>query len=105
LLREDRRYLVEPSERLDARATFHLNTIAVLPDYRSRGIGTKLLLLAHSRARAAGFSALSLIVFEQNTRAVALYERFGFRTVKRTRAAAHESMRYSGDLLLMTCPA
>ncbi|HUL06209.1 MAG TPA: GNAT family N-acetyltransferase [Candidatus Acidoferrum sp.] len=104
LLRDDRRYLVEPSERLDARATFHLNTIAVLPNYRSHGVGTKLLSFAHSRAQAAGLSALSLIVFEQNTRAVALYERVGFSVVKRSRAAAHESVRYSGDLILMTCP-
>ena len=103
LLRDDRRYLIEPSECLKASGTFHLNTIAVLPDYRSHGVGTELLSLGRSRARDIGLSAMSLIVFEQNTRAVALYERFGFRAATRSRAAEHESMRYSGDLILMTC--
>jgi ribosomal protein S18 acetylase RimI-like enzyme len=103
LLLADRRYLVEPSNCLDARGTFHLNTVAVLPDYRSRGIGTKLLSLARSRAKDIGLSRMSLIVFEQNTRAVALYERFGFRSIRRSQAARHESMRYSGNLILMTC--
>lgn len=104
LLRADRHYLAAPSERLTAPGTFHLNTIAVLPDYRSQGVGTKLLSVARSRARDIHLPALSLIVFEQNVRAVALYERFGFRAVERSRAATHESMRYRGNLLLMICP-
>jgi ribosomal protein S18 acetylase RimI-like enzyme len=103
LFLDERRYLVEPIESLDAQGTFHLNTVAVLPGYRGQGIGTRLLCLARSRAQDIGLSKLSLIVFEQNTRAVALYDRFGFQAVRRSQAARHESMRYSGNLILMTC--
>jgi len=104
LLRHDRRYLVEPAERLHAPGSFHLNTVAVLPEYRSQGIGTSLLRLARSRAQDLHLPALSLIVFEQNHRAVALYRRFGFSEVKHSKVAEHAAIQYSGNLTLMICP-
>jgi ribosomal protein S18 acetylase RimI-like enzyme len=100
----ERRYLVEPFAHLEAPGSFHLNTVAVLPEHRGQGIGTRLLSLARSHARNIGLSELSLIVFERNIRAVALYERVGFRPVKHTPAASHESLHYAGNLVLMTRP-
>ena len=99
----ERRYLVEPFAHLDAPGSFHLNTVAVLPEHRGRGVGTRLLSLARSHARDIGLPELSIIVFEQNIRAVALYERVGFTPVKRSPAASHASLHYAGNLVLMTC--
>lgn len=55
-------------------------TIALLPDFRGRGIGTRLLTALMTRARADGFAALSLSVTAINP-ARRLYERCGFVTV------------------------
>jgi ribosomal protein S18 acetylase RimI-like enzyme len=103
LLPKDRRYLIEPFKELEAPGTFYLNIVAVFPEYRSQGIGNRLLSFARTRAREIGLSELSLTTFEKNTRATALYERFGFREVKRSPGAKHESIRYSGNFVLMAC--
>jgi ribosomal protein S18 acetylase RimI-like enzyme len=100
----ERQYLVEPFAHLEAPGSFHLNTVAVLPEHRGQGVGTRLLSLARSHARNIGLSELSIIVFERNIRASALYERVGFRPVKRSLAASHASLQYSGNLVLMSCP-
>ena len=54
-------------------------TVAVRPSSRGRGVGTALLRALLARARSAGVGVLSLSVEEDN-RALALYERMGFRT-------------------------
>lgn len=41
------------------------------------------------------------MVFEQNAGAKRLYERHGFREVARRPVVPHESIRYTGDALLM----
>ena len=55
-------------------------SIAVVADYRGRGVGGALLEVLAGRARAAGFSALSLSV-EHGNPSARLYERHGFRLV------------------------
>jgi ribosomal protein S18 acetylase RimI-like enzyme len=105
LLRADRRYLLEPFKHLHVPGSFYLSTISVFPEYRGQGCGVKLLSFVRSHARKCGFGEISLISFEQNTRAVALYERFGFRVIRRRPAVAHQLVHYSsGNLVLMTCP-
>lgn len=52
--------------------------IAVVPEFRGRGIGTKLLKNLISAARDLNYPALSLSVDRKNP-ALKLYERFGFR--------------------------
>lgn len=52
--------------------------LAVLAEFRGRGIGTALLRATLERARAVGLTRIELSVRENNERVVALYERFGF---------------------------
>ncbi|MCC2251194.1 MAG: GNAT family N-acetyltransferase [Bacillota bacterium] len=52
-------------------------SMAVLPDYRGKGIGTLLLNELLRRLTIAGYPAVSLSVDPNNT-AVQLYKRFGF---------------------------
>ena len=47
---------------------------------------------------------MSLSVFEQNKGAVKLYERNGFRVIDRAPMVAHEQIRYTSEVLLMTAP-
>lgn len=51
--------------------------IAVVPEARGRGIGTRLMSALAERARQSGFKALSLSV-EDGNRSVDLYERAGY---------------------------
>ena len=50
----------------------------VRPEYRSRGVGTRLLDMAEGLARERGFARIGLSVGLENTRARALYERRGY---------------------------
>ena len=64
--------------------------MGVLPDYRGRGIGMRLLQAAIEAARAAGFERIELSVYAANARAAALYRKAGF---------AHEGTRVRGKKL------
>jgi N-acetylglutamate synthase-like GNAT family acetyltransferase len=54
-------------------------TIAIVPSRRGRGAGKELLEALLERARAEGFSAVSLSATPEQT---AYYERFGFQSVR-----------------------
>jgi ribosomal protein S18 acetylase RimI-like enzyme len=56
--------------------------VAVVPSRRGRGFGEELLVALVALARADGHHALSLAV-EHDNPALRLYERFGFREVRR----------------------
>jgi ribosomal protein S18 acetylase RimI-like enzyme len=56
-------------------------SIAVAPAWRRRGIGARLLEAAVARAGRAGHPAVSLSVMPQNTAALELYLRAGFRRI------------------------
>ena len=45
------------------------------------GVGSKLMQATHDQARAQGAETLWLGVWERNPRAIAFYERWGFRDV------------------------
>ncbi|WP_297489198.1 ribosomal protein S18-alanine N-acetyltransferase [Thermococcus sp.] len=61
----------------------HIMSIAVDPNYRGKGIGSALLTEAIERLIKRGARYVGLEVRTSNTRAIKLYERFGFRKVKR----------------------
>lgn len=61
-----------------ARPLLNIHDLAVLPQYRGKGIGRALLAGAEEHARQRGCCKLTLEVQEDNTRARALYRRFGF---------------------------
>lgn len=61
----------------------HLLTIAVHESRQGQGIGRFLLRHVVNQARSMQMSAVSLEVRVSNTRALALYETFGFRLVGR----------------------
>ena len=65
----------------------HTTQICVLPGEQNHGLGRMLLEASVNALRARRFHALSLTVTSANARAVGLYERAGFTTL-RTFAAA-----------------
>lgn len=94
-----------PYKYLEAPGTWYVCGVAVLPDYRGRGIGKKLMQIAGQQARDHGYDRLSLVVFEQNGPAVSLYERLGYELAERAPIVPHPLIRASGDALLMVAPA
>jgi len=60
----------------------HVISIAVLDDYRGRGIGNQLMVVGMQRVKEAGASEMYLEVRVSNTNAISLYRRLGFRAVK-----------------------
>ena len=65
------------------KAVFSHNGVlgmGVTADYRGCGIGTALLRAALSKAKANGLERIELEVFHTNAKAIALYQKVGFRT-------------------------
>ena len=58
--------------------------IALIRDYWHLGLGGLLMDRAIAEARCMGYEQLELSVFSGNSRAIALYERKGFRVCGRT---------------------
>ncbi len=52
--------------------------MGLLPDYRGKGLGERLMRTTLEAARGAGFERVSLSVYGRNIRALALYRKVGF---------------------------
>jgi ribosomal protein S18 acetylase RimI-like enzyme len=59
----------------------HMDGIAVAPEARGRGIGTRLLEAVHAFAREQGYAGVRLDVIDRNPAARRLYERLGYIAV------------------------
>ena len=88
-------YLEEP-------ISWYICGVAIYPQHHGHGLGTRLMNLANEQAKECGFSNLSLVVFEQNTGALNLYERLGYTVVDQAPVVPHPLIHYEGNALLMT---
>jgi ribosomal-protein-alanine N-acetyltransferase len=61
----------------------HIATVAVHPDFRQRGIGSRLVTEALEAARAEGARRAFLEVRERNAAAQEMYRKFGFEVTGR----------------------
>ena len=68
----------ERAKRYSHRATL---SITVVRDYWGRGIGSKLMSMMIDFSRNHGVDVISLEVRADNSRAIALYEKFGFEHI------------------------
>lgn len=64
----------------DVAEEAHITNIAVLPDYRGRGIAGQLVAAMIKNAQAHGCRAVTLEVRVGNEAAIRLYRRYGFVT-------------------------
>jgi len=63
----------------DATRSYGIQYIAVDPACQGRGVGTQLLVASEEVARQRGYDEIHLSVYLDNTRAIRLYERMGWR--------------------------
>jgi len=87
--------------RMEIPGSWYLCGMTVFETWRGRGVGSRLLEVAHVQAKENGYSRISLITFEQNEGAVRLYLRKGYEIVERRAIVPHPMIEYSGDALLM----
>ncbi len=66
--------------RSDRPTHAHCGTLGmgIIPGYRDKGLGTRLIAAALDLAREREFHRVQLQVYATNTRAIALYEKVGF---------------------------
>lgn len=57
---------------------YYIDSIAVRPEYRNKGIGKKLLKLTQKKAERKGFEKISLLVKPKNKKAIKLYKNYGY---------------------------
>lgn len=62
-----------------ARNDCYLSNVSVYPEFRSFGIGTKLLAAAEEEAKSIGKKRVVLHAETHNIRAISLYERLGYK--------------------------
>jgi ribosomal protein S18 acetylase RimI-like enzyme len=61
----------------------HITQICAMPGYQGRGLGRLLMEASLQALRVRRYNAVSLTVTSGNTRAVRLYEKLGFATIKK----------------------
>ena len=65
------------------RRHLEVDELAVLEEFRGQGIGRRLMETAEDIAVDRGIPTIELHVWEANPRAMAFYERLGYRTIRR----------------------
>ena len=98
--------IVHPLIRLHRRAPgrWHVHALAVVPESRGQGLGTRLLRIVDALAADEGVTETSLTVAESNEVARHLYDREGYREVAREAVVPHPRIGLTGHWLLMTRP-
>lgn len=93
--------VLAPYSVLEEADSYYICAMAVIPECRGVGVGSRLLSLAEDKAREHALSKLSLIVFEQNVGAKRLYDRSGYAETVRQTVVPHPLIHHTGDALLM----
>ena len=82
--------------------TWYINVVAAFPEFRGRGVGTRLLEAAEQYAIGVGKQGLSLIVADGNVGAIRLYEREGYREIAKRAMVKEQWKSESRNWVLLT---
>ncbi len=83
--------------------SWHIEVMAVLPEYQGQGLGRRFIELAKDQGRDNGFDVLSLHVFEVNESARRLYQRCGFKMIDRVPIPDELGLPHLRGNILMVC--
>lgn len=82
---------------------YYLDTLAVSPDMRRKGIGRALLTAAMERGRKTGIEKATLLVSPKNTPALRLYSSLGFKPTRMVHAFDHNYLHMERSLSKPLC--
>lgn len=74
--------------------------MGIVPAYRGRGLGLKLINATLAQARKAGFVRIELSVHSDNARAISLYDRVGFVREGLQRDAVYVDGEYRDTIVM-----
>jgi ribosomal protein S18 acetylase RimI-like enzyme len=92
-----------PYRQLTDPDSLFIAELCCLERSRGQGLGTRFVDRARQEAIASALPRVTLRVFSENTGAVRLYERCGFKVVDKRAVIAHPDIAMSGSVLLMSC--
>lgn len=81
--------------------SYYINMIATYPKYRNQGVGSALMARVDTLARKAGCTTSSIEVFEENSGALRLYQRLGYRVIETRQVVEHPCQPHRGNVLLL----
>ena len=81
--------------------SYYINMIATYPEFRNKGVGTALMERVDGLAKEAGCTLSSIEVFDENSGALRLYKRLGYRVIETRPVVAHPSHPYRGNIVLL----
>lgn len=87
-----------------APSTWYVNILAVLPQFRGRGLGARLLGVADETGRKLGKRGMSVIVSDANHGARRLYERCGYRAAAARAKVKEDWLGDGADWILLIKP-
>jgi ribosomal protein S18 acetylase RimI-like enzyme len=95
--------IVRPLVRLEAKApgSWYVNVLATFPEFRRKGIASRLLAIAEKKAGEERAPSLSVIVASWNENAARLYASAGYEVIARERALPFPGCPHTGDWVLM----
>lgn len=94
--------VLRPYTELEIPGSLYISGVAIFPEHRNSGIGSRFLALARDQARAQGLESLSALVFEGNAGSLRLFRRNGFTVIDRRQVVPHEAIEYEGEILLFS---
>jgi ribosomal protein S18 acetylase RimI-like enzyme len=93
--------VLRPYAVLEEDASYYICGVALFPEYRGQGMGSRFMEIAEADAGRKGLLKTSLLVFEENCGAKRLYDRLGYRVVARKTVVPHPLVRVNGEVFLM----
>jgi ribosomal protein S18 acetylase RimI-like enzyme len=92
-----------PMLELEAEAvgSWYIMTLSVFPEFRNGGLGSAMLTRVEDMARDSSHKQLCVMVVSDNSAALRLYNRFGFREIGRRRFIPFPGSRDKGNWLLL----
>jgi ribosomal protein S18 acetylase RimI-like enzyme len=100
ILPQDRVQILDPIDQAQDWESFLINSIAVRPQHRRQGIGTRLMEMAID-GKAGGLARITANVWADNVAARALFESQGFVVQTQVEVPPHPALAHVGGSLLM----
>ncbi|MBI3384843.1 GNAT family N-acetyltransferase [Candidatus Gottesmanbacteria bacterium] len=79
--------ILKDETKSDGKIRAYLYSLRVYPPYRSKGLGTAMILFCENFLRERGFKIATIACEKKNPRALKLYEKVGYKIFKEEESA------------------